>query len=180
MQTLSVCTSLKYFRFFRAWYWKFTKWNDNLGPVSRKIKPYPLPAFKREFLTLFQTINFRLFQTERICRWQFQMWWKWQKGLQISRKHWEKDKLLVTINFSFSHSVFKRLILQTRINQGLFRKGLINAPRTTFLLHRIYPAIFQSRRAWHAQTTIIRGSSLNFRFQRHSKQVIANIFLLVF
>ena len=37
---------------------------------------------------------------------------------------WEKVKLLVTSNFSFSHSVFKRLVLQTRKNQGLFGKGL--------------------------------------------------------
>ena len=29
-------------------------------------------------------------------------------------------------NFSFSHSVFKRLLLQTHKNQGLFGKGLIN------------------------------------------------------
>ena len=36
----------------------------------------------------------------------------------------EKEKLLVMINFSFSHSVFKRLVLQTRKNQGLFGKGL--------------------------------------------------------
>ena len=36
----------------------------------------------------------------------------------------EKEKLLVTSNFSFSHSVFKRLVLQTRKNQGLFGKGL--------------------------------------------------------
>ena len=36
----------------------------------------------------------------------------------------EKEKLLVTSNFSFSYSVFKRLILQTRKNQGLFGKGL--------------------------------------------------------
>ena len=34
-------------------------------------------------------------------------------------------KLLVTSNFSFSHSVFKRIVLQTRKNQGLFGKGLI-------------------------------------------------------
>ena len=27
-------------------------------------------------------------------------------------------------NFSFSHSVFKRLVLQIRKNQGLFGKGL--------------------------------------------------------
>ena len=30
----------------------------------------------------------------------------------------------MTSNFSFSHSVFKRLVLQTRKNQGLFGKGL--------------------------------------------------------
>ena len=39
---------------------------------------------------------------------------------------WEKEKLLVTSNFSFSHSVFKRLLLQTRKDQGLFWKGLTN------------------------------------------------------
>ena len=33
-------------------------------------------------------------------------------------------KWYVTINFSFSHSVFNRLVLQTRKNQGLFGKGL--------------------------------------------------------
>ena len=37
---------------------------------------------------------------------------------------WEKEKLLIMSNFSFSHSVFKGLILQTRKNQGLFGKGL--------------------------------------------------------
>ena len=29
----------------------------------------------------------------------------------------------ITSNFSFSQSVFKRLVLQTQKNQGLFRKG---------------------------------------------------------
>ena len=37
---------------------------------------------------------------------------------------WKKKILLVMSNFSFSHSVFKRLVLQTRKNQGLFGKGL--------------------------------------------------------
>ena len=32
--------------------------------------------------------------------------------------------LLITSNFSLSHSVFKRIVLQTRKNQGLFGKGL--------------------------------------------------------
>ena len=30
------------------------------------------------------------------------------RKLQTGRKHWEKEKLLVTSNFSFSHSVFER------------------------------------------------------------------------
>ena len=49
---------------------------------------------------------------------------------------WEKEKLLVTSNFSFSHRVFKRLELQTRKNQGLFRKGL-NLYHTIRLLKNV-------------------------------------------
>ena len=45
---------------------------------------------------------------------------------------WEKEKLLVTSNFSFSHSVFKRLVLQTRKNQGLFGKGLMTMLERAF------------------------------------------------
>ena len=44
----------------------------------------------------------------------------------------EKEKLLVTSNFSFSHSVFKRFVLQTRENQGLFGKGLTVLVRTGY------------------------------------------------
>ena len=39
---------------------------------------------------------------------------------------WEKEKLLIMSNFSYSHSVFKRLVQQTRKNQGLFGKDLKN------------------------------------------------------
>ena len=39
------------------------------------------------------------------------------KGLKTL---WEKEKLLVTSNFSFTRSVFKRFVLQTRKNKGLF------------------------------------------------------------
>ena len=46
------------------------------------------------------------------------------KFTKKGRKHWEKEKLLVTSNFSFSHSVFKRLALQIRKNKDLFWKGL--------------------------------------------------------
>ena len=37
---------------------------------------------------------------------------------------WEKEKLLVLSNFSFYHIAFKRFVLQTHKNQGLFGKGL--------------------------------------------------------
>ena len=45
---------------------------------------------------------------------------------------WEKEKLLLTSNFSFSHSVFKGLLLQTSENKGLLRKGL-----NISILHRL-------------------------------------------
>ena len=38
---------------------------------------------------------------------------------------WGKEKFLIMSNFSFSNSVFRRLILQTRKNQGLFGKVLM-------------------------------------------------------
>ena len=38
---------------------------------------------------------------------------------------WEKEKLFVMSNFSFSHSVFKRCVLQTHENQGLFGNRLM-------------------------------------------------------
>ena len=46
---------------------------------------------------------------------------------------WEKEKLLVTSNFSFSHNVFKRLALLTCKNQGLFGKRLKKPTCLTYL-----------------------------------------------
>ena len=46
---------------------------------------------------------------------------------------WEMEKLLITSNFSFSpHSDFKRLVMQTCKNQGLFGKGLTLFQMTNF------------------------------------------------
>ena len=49
-----------------------------------------------------------------------------ESSLNGQKTLWEKEKLLVMSNFSFSHSVFSRPVLHTRKNQGLFGKGLIN------------------------------------------------------
>ena len=43
-------------------------------------------------LTLSQTTNSGLFQTQRVCRRQFQIWWKWQKCLQMVRKRCGKRR----------------------------------------------------------------------------------------
>ena len=43
-------------------------------------------------LTHYQTTNFRLFQTGRFCRRQFQIWRKWQKVIQTGRKHCGKRR----------------------------------------------------------------------------------------
>ena len=70
-------------------------------------------------ITLSQMTNFRTFQTGRVCKPQFQIRWKWWEVLQTGRKHFGKRR-----NFSFSNSVFKRLVLQTCKNKGLFGKVL--------------------------------------------------------
>ena len=41
---------------------------------------------------------------------------------------WERFNKIGASNFSFSHSVSRRLLLQTGKNQGLFEKGLTNGP----------------------------------------------------
>ena len=94
-----------------------------------KILPF------RPSLTLWQATNFRLFQTERVSRWQLEIWQKWQKVLLMgTKRRGDKEKLLVMSNFSFSHCVFKRLVLQTRKNQGLFGIGLTLSKTTNFRL----------------------------------------------
>ena len=44
------------------------------------------------YLTHYQTTNFRLFQTERVCRRQFRIWQKWQIVIQTNRKHCGKRR----------------------------------------------------------------------------------------
>ena len=69
-------------------------------------------------LTLPQTTNCRVFQTERICRQQFKfdesgrMFSKWVENSGL------RHKWLIRLCFQ------KRLALQSRKNQGLFGKGL--------------------------------------------------------
>ena len=59
-------------------------------------------------LTHYQMTNFRLFQTERVCRQQFQIWRKWQKDIQMGRKHFGKSRNCSLRAISPFPSVFKK------------------------------------------------------------------------
>ena len=55
-----------------------------------------------------------------------------ENGRKFSKRLWEKEKLLLTSNFSFSHNVFKRLVQQTFKNKGLFGKELRDTIQNAF------------------------------------------------
>ena len=72
--------------------------------------------------------NFTLFQTQRVCSFKCD-----ENGRKFSKRvestvGKKMRKLLVASKFSFSVNVFKRHVLQTRKNHGLFGKGLRKKP----------------------------------------------------
>ena len=80
-------------------------------------------------LTHYQMTNFRLLRTERVCRRQYKFDIKRQKVIQTGRKHCRKRRNCLlqgkTSNFSFSHSVFEKLVSQGRQKVSLCGNGLI-------------------------------------------------------
>ena len=87
-----------------------------------------ISLFSTVFLTVSQTSNFRLFQTETL---QTTISTLMKMAESSLKTPWEKEKLLIKSNFSFPHSVFKRLFLHTCKNQGLFGKGLTHSHTMT-------------------------------------------------
>ena len=59
-------------------------------------------------LSLSQTINFRCFQTKRVCRQQSQISWIWHKVLQIGRKHCGKWRNCLSQAISPFPTVFSK------------------------------------------------------------------------
>ena len=66
-------------------------------------------------LTYYQTTDFRLFQTERVCRRQFQIRRKWQKVIQTGKNHCGKRRNCSLRAFSPFPTVFSK---------GLFPRGV--------------------------------------------------------
>ena len=76
-------------------------------------------------LTLSQTTNSKPFQTEEVADNNSKFDENGGKFSKLENKTlWEKQKLFIASNFSFSYSVSKRLVLQTHKKQRLFGKGL--------------------------------------------------------
>ena len=67
--------------------------------------------------------NFRLFQTGRLCRRQFQIWRKWQKLSNWVENTWKRKNCSSRAISPFP-SVFKRLVSQGRQKVSLCGNGL--------------------------------------------------------
>ena len=66
-------------------------------------------------LTHYQTTSFRVFQTERVCRRQFQILRKWQKVVQTGRKPcWKRRNCSLRAVSPFP----------TVFSKGLFPRGV--------------------------------------------------------
>ena len=72
-------------------------------------------VFPQGLLTHYQMTNCRLFQTVRVCRWQFQIWRKWQNVIQMGRKHCGKRRNCSLRAISPFPTVFSK---------GLFPRGV--------------------------------------------------------
>ena len=89
-------------------------WAEAFWEISAYQKNI-LPPELLNCLTLSQTTNFRLFQTETVCRRQFQIWRKWQKVIQTGTKHYGKRRNCSLRAISPFPTVF---------SNGLFPRGV--------------------------------------------------------
>ena len=90
----------------------------------------------------------------------------------MGRKHCRNRRnLLVTSNFSISHSVFKRFVVQTHKNQGLFGKGL-NLNKLKIFINGVqtHLHLFHIVCSWVCPSVHLLGSLTRINFL-HSEQI---------
>ena len=85
------------------------------GWEKDNLNPFPNYKIYSSKLKVFPDGNFKSDENGRVLK------------MNKKKTLWEKEKLLVTSNFFFSHSVLKRLVLYFLKNKGLFGKGLISS-----------------------------------------------------
>ena len=91
---------------------------------TSKYLDYFGPYFVCMTLTLSQTTNFRLPNQKEYVDENSKFDENGRKFFRRVENTVGKGKLLIMSNFSFSYSVFKRLLLQTCKKKGLYGKGL--------------------------------------------------------
>ena len=90
-------------------------------------------------LTLCQTTNFRLFQTGRVCRQQFQIECKWQKVLHMGRKHCGKRRNCSLRGISPFPKVFSKDLCYRHVKTELvWERVNINSILNTFPNKRLF------------------------------------------
>ena len=103
-----------------------------------------LPFFQPS-LTHYQTTNFRLFQTERVCRWQFQIRRKWQKVIQTGRKQCGKRRNCSLRAISPFPTVFSKGLLPRGIKRcHCVGMGLNNYCITFTFAHTVFQRLLLS------------------------------------
>ena len=107
----------------------FCYWGFFITKLSHGFKPRN--CNHHVSLTLSQTTDFRLFQTERVCRRQYQFWSKWQNVFQTGRKRCGKRRNCSLWAISPFPSVFSKDLYCRHVKtRACLGKGL-----TCFIVH---------------------------------------------
>ena len=89
----------------------------NYSTIQVPVKNFSVFLQSLNLLTHYKTTNFRLFQTERVCRQQIQIWWKWNKVIRIGRKHCEKRRNCSLRAISPFPTVFSKVLFPRGIKR---------------------------------------------------------------
>ena len=113
-RSLLLLRFVHYFFFFLEYEMKYPEsdiYRQNHSKFCKTIYPvHPLANNSRSVFT-----KHSLTQTGRVCRRQFQIWWKWQKVIQTGRKHCGKKRNCSLRAISLFFTVFSK---------GLFPRGV--------------------------------------------------------
>ena len=103
--------SLKHCTFWAFWSLSTmtAKETKILKAVMLKASPWPFSPFITQ-----QILD--SYQTERVCLWQFQIWWNWQKVHQTGRKHCRKRRNCSLQAISPFPAVFSKDLYWKRVN----------------------------------------------------------------
>ena len=89
----------------RCWSFSFSAAKLVFSSVRRSLCLWISAYNKIHRINSIKCHNSRLVQTEGICRWQNKL-----NNETIVKTFWQKEKMLDTSIFSFSHNIFKRLL----------------------------------------------------------------------